>query len=109
MINFPLVGMILHVRMNMQFYPSADGCLQLQFAATFVMQLALVTLGIQGAAFSSGSMSTTPCPPCRCWRTPGSLTARAEAGVRARSTAGSECRSMAGPSGELGEVEGGSP
>ena len=24
-------------------------------------------------------------------------------------TAGSECRNMAGPSGELGEVEGGSP
>jgi hypothetical protein len=73
-------------------YRSTDGCIWLQFAATFAMQLALVTLGVQGAA-----MSTILRPPCRCWRTPGSLTTRPE--VCVQGTAGSECRSMAGPSG----------
>lgn len=66
------------------------------------MKLALVTLGIQGAAFSSASMSTTLRPPCRCWRTPGSVTARQELCVQV--TAGSEGRNVAGPSGEFGEV-----
>ena len=47
--QFPLVGMILHVRMNMQFYPSADGCLRLQFAATLSCH-----------RFSSRSASRTP-------------------------------------------------
>jgi len=47
--QFPLAGMILHMRMNMQFYPSADGCLRLQVAATLSCH-----------RFSSRSASRTP-------------------------------------------------
>src|SRR5271154_970488 len=56
--QFPLVGMILHVRMNMQFYPSADGCLRLQFAATLSFH-----------RFSSRSASRAPhSAPRQCLR-----------------------------------------
>jgi hypothetical protein len=62
--QFPLVGMILHVRMNMQFYPSADGCLRLQFAAT-LSRHQFSSRSAFSATLSSASMATASCPPYR--------------------------------------------
>ena len=64
------------------------------------MQLALVTLGIRVDVHGNSACLPVLAGTAR------SLTARPEACVQG--TAGSECRNMAGPSGELGEVEGGS-
>jgi hypothetical protein len=79
--QFPLVAMILHVLMNMQFYPSADGCLPAAICSKIVIPPILVTLCIQAPHSAPCQISTTPCPGLA---DAGSLTGRAEACVQGK-------------------------